>query len=61
MIFSTHGPDEAQRHAGRVLVLDAGRLSFDGTPAALIAAGAPGGDLEQALVAFLAGESAAAP
>jgi ABC-2 type transport system ATP-binding protein len=57
VIFSTHGPGEAQRHADRALVLDAGRLSFDGAPAELIAAaGAPGSDLEQALVSFLEGE-----
>jgi ABC-2 type transport system ATP-binding protein len=60
VIFSTHGPGEAQRHADRVLVLDAGRLTFDGTPAGLIAAaGAAEGDLERALVSFLA--SGAAP
>ena len=70
VIFSTHGPGEAQRHADRVLVLDGGRLAFDGTPAALIAAaaapaagGGPGGepDLEQALVSFLAEDAPPAP
>ena len=52
VIFSTHGPGEAQRHADRVLVLDGGRLTFAGTPAELIEAGG-GSDLEQALVSFL--------
>ena len=58
VIFSTHGPGEAQRHADRVLVLDGGRLTFAGTPGELIEA-AGGGDLEQALVGFLAVGSAA--
>jgi ABC-2 type transport system ATP-binding protein len=54
VIFSTHGPGEAQRHADRVLVLDGGRLTFAGTPAELIAAaGAGEPDLERALVSFL--------
>jgi ABC-2 type transport system ATP-binding protein len=55
VIFSTHGPDEAQRHADRVLVLDDGRVAFAGTPAELIArSGGEGRDLETALVGFLA-------
>jgi ABC-2 type transport system ATP-binding protein len=54
VIFSTHGPGEAQRYADRVLVLDGGRLTFSGTPAELIAlAGGGIADLERALVAFL--------
>ncbi len=54
VIFSTHGPGEAQRHADRVIVLDGGRLTFDGTPAELISvAGEPEADLERALVSFL--------
>jgi ABC-2 type transport system ATP-binding protein len=58
VIFSTHGPGEAQRHAGRVLVLDGGRLTFAGTPAELIAAaGARERDLEHALVTFLGEEA----
>ena len=66
VIFSTHGPGEAQRHADRVLVLDGGRLAFDGTPAALIAAAPASGrggetDLEQALVSFLAEDAPPAP
>jgi ABC-2 type transport system ATP-binding protein len=55
VIFSTHNVGEAQRYGDRVIVLDEGRMIFDGTPAALMQA-APGGagsDFEQALVAFL--------
>jgi len=56
VLFSTHNVSEAQRHAGRVLVLSDGRLLLDGTPAALMRAGAQpaDGDLERALVSFLA-------
>jgi len=61
VLFSTHNVSEAQRYASRVLVLDEGRLLFDGSPAALLASspeGEPGhergaGDLERALVRFL--------
>jgi ABC-2 type transport system ATP-binding protein len=55
VIFSTHNVSEAQRYADRVLVLSAGRLLFDGPPAALLAAGGEDdrGDLERALVRFL--------
>ena len=54
VVFSTHNPAEAQRHADRLLVLDAGRLRFDGTTAELLArAGAGETDLEHALVRFL--------
>ena len=54
VLFSTHNPPEAQRHADRVLVLDDGRLLFDGTPAELVArAGTGEEDLEHALVSFL--------
>ncbi len=65
VIFSTHNPSEAQRHAGRALVLDDGMLVFEGTPGELIArAGAGVADLEEALVRFLAarigGEAGAA-
>jgi ABC-2 type transport system ATP-binding protein len=57
VLFSTHNPGEAQRHADRLLVLDDGRLRFRGTPAELIEAAGPsaGGDLERALVLFLEG------
>jgi ABC-2 type transport system ATP-binding protein len=55
VLFSTHNVSEAQRHAGRVLVLAGGRLVFDGAPRELLAAGGEGvgGDLEGALVRFL--------
>jgi ABC-2 type transport system ATP-binding protein len=55
VLFSTHNVSEAQRYASRVLVLDEGRLLFDGAPRALLADGGegPDGDLERALVRFL--------
>jgi ABC-2 type transport system ATP-binding protein len=55
VVFSTHNVSEAQRHATRLLVLDGGRLLFDGAPRALLAAEGESehGDLERALVAFL--------
>jgi ABC-2 type transport system ATP-binding protein len=54
VIFSSHNPAEAQRHADRLLVLDRGRLVFDGTSEQLLErAGGATGDLEQALVKFL--------
>jgi ABC-2 type transport system ATP-binding protein len=56
VIFSSHDVGEAQRHGTRVLVLAEGRLLFDGTPGELLAdAGEEqGGDLERALVKYLA-------
>jgi ABC-2 type transport system ATP-binding protein len=56
VLFSTHNPSEAQRHADRVLVLRGGRLLFEGTPAQLVAeiGERAEGDLERALVLFLA-------
>ena len=53
VIFSTHNPAEAQRHADRLLVLDAGRLVFDGTSAEMMRLAGGEDDLERALVAFL--------
>jgi ABC-type Na+ transport system ATPase subunit NatA len=55
VIFATHDIAEAERHAGRVLVLADGEALFTGTPAALKAAAKAngGGDLEQAFVVFL--------
>jgi len=55
VVFSTHNVSEAQRHAGRVLVLADGWLAFDGAPRELLEAGgeADSGDLEGALVRFL--------
>jgi ABC-2 type transport system ATP-binding protein len=54
IVFSTHDAGEAERHADRVLVMDAGSARFLGPPAALHAAvaGDPP-DLEAALLAFL--------
>ncbi len=61
--FSSHHVAEAQRHADRVVVLDGGRLRFDGSPASLLRAAGEGegGDLERALVRFLAEPEAARP
>jgi ABC-2 type transport system ATP-binding protein len=56
VIFSTHNVGEAERYGDRVIVLDEGRMVFDGTAQELMRA-APAGaanDFEQALVAFLA-------
>jgi ABC-2 type transport system ATP-binding protein len=56
VVFSTHNVSEAQRHAGRVLVLAEGRLLFDGSPAELLLEQGEDerGDLERTLVRFLA-------
>ena len=63
VVFSTHNVVEAQRYAGRVIVLAEGRMLFDDTPAALLReagefrSGEAGGggsvDLERALLTFL--------
>jgi ABC-2 type transport system ATP-binding protein len=54
VIFATHDIAEAERYAGRVLVLADGELLFSGTPAGLKSeVGVREGDLEQAFVAFL--------
>jgi ABC-2 type transport system ATP-binding protein len=56
VVFSTHNVGEAERYGDRVIVLDEGRMIFDGTPEALMQAAPAGaaGDFEQALVSFLA-------
>lgn len=56
VVFSTHNVIEAQRYADRLIVLDEGRLLFDGTITEFMgrAAGEEGADLERALVGFLA-------
>jgi ABC-2 type transport system ATP-binding protein len=56
VVFSTHNAAEAQHHAERVIVLADGRMRFDGLIPALLREGGEGenGDLERALVAFLA-------
>ncbi|HMD57091.1 MAG TPA: ABC transporter ATP-binding protein [Solirubrobacteraceae bacterium] len=54
VVFSTHNVNEAQRYAGRTIVLADGRLLFDGPPSELLArASEADADLERALVAFL--------
>lgn len=54
VVFSSHNAAEAQRNAGRLLILVAGRLAFDGSPAALLERHpAAGSDLEQAMLALL--------
>jgi ABC-2 type transport system ATP-binding protein len=53
VVYSTHIVAEAERYADRVLVLDQGKLLFDGTPAELAREGAVAGDFEQAFVSFL--------
>ncbi len=52
VVFSTHIVAEAERYAARVLVLEEGRLLFDGPPAELAREGG-GGDFERAFVSFL--------
>jgi ABC-2 type transport system ATP-binding protein len=51
VLFATHDTAEAERHAGRVLVLADGELLYSGPPSELPVAG--GADLEQAFVRFL--------
>jgi ABC-2 type transport system ATP-binding protein len=54
VVYSTHDVGEAELYADRVLVLADGELLFTGTPAELHErAGAGGGPLEAAFVAFL--------
>jgi ABC-2 type transport system ATP-binding protein len=60
ILFSTHNVPEAERYAGRVLVLNEGELLFDGSPQALAESQGDGGgiDFEESFVAFLQGASA---
>ncbi|HEX4109003.1 MAG TPA: ABC transporter ATP-binding protein [Solirubrobacteraceae bacterium] len=54
VIFSTHNVVEVERHSDRVLLLEQGRLIFEGLPAELrAAAGSAPRDFEEAVVAFL--------
>jgi ABC-2 type transport system ATP-binding protein len=54
ILFATHDIAEADRHAGRILVLADGELLYSGTPGRLHEeAGGAGGDLETAFVNFL--------
>ena len=63
VVFSTHDVNEVQRYAARALVRADGRLLFDGSPAAFLAAAGeqPGGgsigDFEDAFVSFLRARS----
>ena len=59
IVFSTHNVAEAERYAGRVLVLGDGELLFTGTPAELERRRCDprdrnAGDFETAFVRFLA-------
>jgi len=56
VLFVSHNIGEVRRWAQRVIVLDAGRVRFDGPPDRLAA----GGDLEEALLDLLARDAAAA-
>jgi ABC-2 type transport system ATP-binding protein len=49
IVFSTHSAGEVEGHADRVVVLDAGRLLFDGPPAGI----GPGAHFELAFINFL--------
>jgi len=59
VMFSTHNVAEAERYAGRVLVLDEGELLFDGSPRTLMGQATGRGeagdgiDFEEAFVEFL--------
>jgi ABC-2 type transport system ATP-binding protein len=53
VVFSTHDVGEAERYAGRVLVLADGELLFEGSPDALEAEVGPARDFEAAFVRFL--------
>jgi ABC-2 type transport system ATP-binding protein len=55
VVYSTHDIAEAERHAGRVLVLADGELIFTGAPEALAreVEAEAGADFEEAFVAFL--------
>jgi ABC-2 type transport system ATP-binding protein len=53
VVFSTHIVAEAQRYAQRVVVLDEGRLLFDGSPARLAREAGGNEDFELAFVSFL--------
>jgi ABC-2 type transport system ATP-binding protein len=61
VLFSTHDAAEAHRRAPRTLVLAAGRLIYDGPPAALLdrPGEPPAADFEHALVQFLAANAPA--
>lgn len=49
IVYSSHAAGEVQAHADRVLVLDNGRLLYDGTPSGI----GPGAYFEEAFINFL--------
>lgn len=49
VVFSTHSAGEVEGHASRVLVLDGGKLLFDGPPSGI----GPGAHFELAFINFL--------
>jgi ABC-2 type transport system ATP-binding protein len=49
LVYSSHAAGEVQAHADRVLVLDGGKLLFDGPPAGI----GPGAYFEEAFINFL--------
>ena len=66
VLFSTHDIQEAERYAGRILVIAGGERVFDGTAdglrtAVTDAGGADAGDLETSFLAFLDGDRSTAP
>jgi ABC-2 type transport system ATP-binding protein len=61
IVFSTHNVSEAQRYAGRTVVLADGGKLFDGPPQELLAQHPEAGaDLERALVLYLEARTGAA-
>ena len=55
ILFSTHAAGEVEAHASRVLVLESGRLLYDGDPARL----GPEENFETAFINFLRGRGSA--
>jgi ABC-2 type transport system ATP-binding protein len=55
IVFSTHSAGEVEGHAGRVLVLDGGRLLYNGGPSEI----GPGEHFELAFINFLRAQRAA--
>jgi ABC-2 type transport system ATP-binding protein len=57
VVFSTHSAGEVEGHASRVLVLDGGKLLYNGPPSGI----GPGAHFELAFINFLRNKRAAAP
>jgi len=58
LLVTTHSMEEAEEHCQRVVVMSAGEIRAEGTPAALRAdLGRPGGTLEDVFVALTESES----